>query len=243
MHTAQLPRPRLQRGHHPGPHPRPGLGTRCSGTACRVLPRTSGPARSRCWTWRSRVRTAREVITAGVQARGRGRRRRRDRAGLRRDGRPVPATSPTQVGVPVVDGVAAATRTVESLVALGLATSTRSEYAAPPAQAVRRAACDGFTVVQRRRGPCGDGPDDLPTMRNGPNRGSERRCPQPQDTRCSSRRWPSSRPGSSQQAILDELRRAILSGEVAARHPGPGRRGRRIVRGQPDPDPRVASRR
>jgi len=36
-----------------------------------------------------------------------------------------------QVGVPVVDGVAAATKTVESLVALGLATSTRSEYAAP----------------------------------------------------------------------------------------------------------------
>jgi allantoin racemase len=39
-----------------------------------------------------------------------------------------------QVGVPVVDGVAAATRTVESLVALGLATSTRSEYAPPPAK-------------------------------------------------------------------------------------------------------------
>jgi len=36
-----------------------------------------------------------------------------------------------QVGVPVVDGVAAATKTVESLVALGLATSTRSEYGAP----------------------------------------------------------------------------------------------------------------
>ena len=36
-----------------------------------------------------------------------------------------------QVGVPVVDGVAAATKTVESLVALGLRTSTRSEYAAP----------------------------------------------------------------------------------------------------------------
>ena len=36
-----------------------------------------------------------------------------------------------QVGVPVVDGVAAATKTVESLVALGLQTSTRSEYTAP----------------------------------------------------------------------------------------------------------------
>jgi allantoin racemase len=39
-----------------------------------------------------------------------------------------------QVGVPVVDGVAAATRTVESLVALGLRTSTRTEYARPPAK-------------------------------------------------------------------------------------------------------------
>ncbi len=39
-----------------------------------------------------------------------------------------------QVGVPVVDGVAAATKTIEALVAQGLATSTRSEYAAPPAK-------------------------------------------------------------------------------------------------------------
>lgn len=39
-----------------------------------------------------------------------------------------------QVGVPVVDGVAAATKTVEALVAQGLATSTRSEYATPPAK-------------------------------------------------------------------------------------------------------------
>ena len=36
-----------------------------------------------------------------------------------------------RVGVPVIDGVAAATKTVETLVALGLATSTRSEYSAP----------------------------------------------------------------------------------------------------------------
>ena len=36
-----------------------------------------------------------------------------------------------RVGVPVIDGVAAATKTVESLVALGLVTSTRSEYSAP----------------------------------------------------------------------------------------------------------------
>jgi allantoin racemase len=36
------------------------------------------------------------------------------------------------VGVPVVDGVAAATKMVESLVALGLTTSTRLEFARPP---------------------------------------------------------------------------------------------------------------
>jgi allantoin racemase len=36
-----------------------------------------------------------------------------------------------QVGVPVVDGVTAAVLMVESLVKLGLRTSTRSEYAAP----------------------------------------------------------------------------------------------------------------
>jgi allantoin racemase len=37
-----------------------------------------------------------------------------------------------ELGVPVVDGVAAATRLVESLVALGLRTSGRDEYAPPP---------------------------------------------------------------------------------------------------------------
>ncbi|KMO71936.1 aspartate/glutamate racemase family protein [Mycolicibacterium chlorophenolicum] len=36
------------------------------------------------------------------------------------------------VGVPVVDGVSAATLTVQSLVAMGLKTSTRGEYAPPP---------------------------------------------------------------------------------------------------------------
>ncbi|MFG1927348.1 aspartate/glutamate racemase family protein [Cryptosporangium sp. NPDC048952] len=39
------------------------------------------------------------------------------------------------VGVPVVDGVAAATKMMEGLVALGLTTSTRLEYARPPAKA------------------------------------------------------------------------------------------------------------
>ena len=38
------------------------------------------------------------------------------------------------LGVPVVDGATAATRTVESLVALGLRTSAREEYASPPAK-------------------------------------------------------------------------------------------------------------
>ncbi|POM24948.1 Asp/Glu/Hydantoin racemase [Actinomadura rubteroloni] len=37
-----------------------------------------------------------------------------------------------KLGVPVVDGVAAATKLVESLVALGLRTSTHGEYAPPP---------------------------------------------------------------------------------------------------------------
>ncbi len=42
------------------------------------------------------------------------------------------ATISAAVGVPVVDGVTAATLTVQSLVAMGLATSTRGEYAPPP---------------------------------------------------------------------------------------------------------------
>jgi len=40
----------------------------------------------------------------------------------------------TELGAPVVDGVAAATTFVESLVALRLTTSTRGEYAPPPAK-------------------------------------------------------------------------------------------------------------
>jgi allantoin racemase len=39
-----------------------------------------------------------------------------------------------EIGVPVVDGVAAATRTVETLVALGLRTGDQGEYARPPAK-------------------------------------------------------------------------------------------------------------
>jgi allantoin racemase len=40
-----------------------------------------------------------------------------------------------ELGVPVVDGVSAATLLVQSLVTLGLATSARSEYAPPPPKA------------------------------------------------------------------------------------------------------------
>lgn len=41
-----------------------------------------------------------------------------------------------ELGLPVVDGVAAAVKTVEALAALGLRTSKRDEYAAPPAKPV-----------------------------------------------------------------------------------------------------------
>ncbi len=40
-----------------------------------------------------------------------------------------------EIGTPVVDGVTAATLTVQSLVAMGLRTSKRGEYAAPPPKA------------------------------------------------------------------------------------------------------------
>jgi allantoin racemase len=42
-----------------------------------------------------------------------------------------------EVGVPVVDGVTAATLIVQSLVAMGLGTSKRGEYAPPPAKDYR----------------------------------------------------------------------------------------------------------
>lgn len=42
-----------------------------------------------------------------------------------------------EIGVPVVDGVAAATLTVQSLVAMGLRTSARGEYAPPPPKQYR----------------------------------------------------------------------------------------------------------
>jgi allantoin racemase len=74
---------------------------------------------------------AREVITAAC------------RAALEQDGSDVIvlgcagmadlcAHISAAIGAPVIDGVAAATVTVESLVRLGLSTSTVEEYAAPP---------------------------------------------------------------------------------------------------------------
>ena len=47
--------------------------------------------------------------------------------------------STESTGVPVIDGVTAATKTVESLIALGLTTSTRSEYAPPLPEEIHRA--------------------------------------------------------------------------------------------------------
>ena len=51
-----------------------------------------------------------------------------------------------ELGVPVVDGVAAAVKTVESLVALGLRTAKRGEYATPPAKPVSGALAS-FTLT------------------------------------------------------------------------------------------------
>ena len=42
-----------------------------------------------------------------------------------------------EIGVPVIDGLTAATLTVQSLVAMGLRTSVRGEYAPPPPKAYR----------------------------------------------------------------------------------------------------------
>jgi allantoin racemase len=49
------------------------------------------------------------------------------------------------LGVPVVDGVAAAVQLVESLAALGLRTSKRGELAPPPAK-LQRGLLEGFTL-------------------------------------------------------------------------------------------------
>jgi allantoin racemase len=46
------------------------------------------------------------------------------------------ATLSAELGIPVIDGVAAAVKLAESLVALGLRTSKRDEYATPPAKPI-----------------------------------------------------------------------------------------------------------
>jgi allantoin racemase len=53
-----------------------------------------------------------------------------------------------EVGVPVIDGVAAATKLVESLVCLGLRTGTRNEYA-PPRPKVYSGLLRDFTIGGR----------------------------------------------------------------------------------------------
>ncbi|GAA1505051.1 aspartate/glutamate racemase family protein [Sphaerisporangium rubeum] len=58
---------------------------------------------------------------------------------------PFAAEIAVRVGVPVVEGVAAATKLVEALVGLGLRTSTREEYA-PPGPKRYTGLLSGFTV-------------------------------------------------------------------------------------------------
>ena len=57
-----------------------------------------------------------------------------DRPGLRRHGRPQRRAWPTEFGLPVIDGVAAAVKLVEAVVGLGLGTSKALGYAAPLAK-------------------------------------------------------------------------------------------------------------
>ena len=59
-----------------------------------------------------------------------------------------------ELGVPVVDGVAAATALVEALIRVGLRTSTRSEYAPPP----RKAMTGGVASFSRTPGLVGSHP-------------------------------------------------------------------------------------
>ncbi len=68
----------------------------------------------------------------------------------------LPAKVSARLGVPVVDGVAAATLLVQSLVTMGLRTSTRSEYAPPPAKD-HRGALDAYGLdgVSGRSGSIG----------------------------------------------------------------------------------------
>jgi allantoin racemase len=124
MRTRLLPRPRVQRGHDAGPDhragPRPGRDLRGvpvpahrPGLRDRVLELEDPASDSR------RVITEewRRAVVLGC-------------AGMA----DLAAQIPDAIGVPVIDGVAAATRTVETLVELGLRTGSRGEFAPPPAK-------------------------------------------------------------------------------------------------------------
>ena len=103
--------------------------TSCSATASPATAAASTPARSRSSSWTTRPRTpARSSST--LPARGRARRGRLRGARLRGMADFCHDVS-EQVGVPVIDGVSAGVLLVESMVKLGLRTSTRSEYAPP----------------------------------------------------------------------------------------------------------------
>lgn len=62
-----------------------------------------------------------------------------------------------EVGVPVIDGVAAAVKTVETLVTLGLATSKRQSYAFPPSKTYT-GSFEGFSPRPPAAGPVGARP-------------------------------------------------------------------------------------
>ena len=62
------------------------------------------------------------------------------------------------LGIPVVDGVAAATKAVESLIALGLRTSLRGEYAPPPPPKPYHGLLASFVLNDHDAGHAGDGP-------------------------------------------------------------------------------------
>ena len=123
-------RPPVRRRHHAGPHDRPG--TRAGGPV-RV------PGRVR------RVRACEVPVLALEDPRARTRLVDECRRAVEQDGADVVvlgcagmaelcAVIADEIGVPVVDGVAAGTVLAQSLVALGLRPAATGEYAPPPAK-------------------------------------------------------------------------------------------------------------
>jgi allantoin racemase len=92
------------------------------------------PSICRCWRWKTAAAGAGEGARALYPGAKRGWLR-RHRAGLRRNGDAGPGADP-RTAVPVIDGVSAAVKMVESLVALGLSTSKRGDLAFPEAKAL-----------------------------------------------------------------------------------------------------------